>query len=162
MMILLLTVFHLEQLLSDQLYIIHHQEAIILQNNNKNNSSSNGNPTITHTNNSVSDDTTANIEEEEEKIRINRVKRRLASSHCAINRNAQFTPHVDSGRGAGQSLSMIVGLGNYGGGGGRLMVEGISHDIRYKPLEFNGWKLRHWTEPFVGERFSLVWFTPEM
>ena len=35
-----------------------------------------------------------------------------SSSHCAINYNAQFTPHVDSGRGSGQSLSMIVGLGD--------------------------------------------------
>ena len=34
------------------------------------------------------------------------------------------------------------------------------HDIRYHPLEFDGWKERHWTLPFVGERYSLVWFTP--
>ena len=39
--------------------------------------------------------------------------RRPQSTHCAINCNAQFTPHVDSGRGAGQSLSIIVGLGSY-------------------------------------------------
>lgn len=84
---------------------------------------------------------------------------RPASSHCAINRNAQFTPHVDSGRGFGQSLSMIVGLGNYVGGG--LYVEGDLKDIRYHPLEFDGWRLRHWTESFEGERYSLVWFTPE-
>lgn len=87
-------------------------------------------------------------------------ERRLASSHCAINSNAEFTPHVDSGRGAGQSLSMIVGLGDYVGG--ELAVEGPNYDIRYRPLEFDGWKLRHWTLPFAGERFSLVWFTPEV
>ena len=85
---------------------------------------------------------------------------RPASSHCAINCNAQFTPHVDSGRGAGQSLSMIVGLGDYVGG--ELGVEGVGHDIRYQPLEFDGWRLRHWTKAFEGERYSLVWFTPEM
>jgi tRNA U38,U39,U40 pseudouridine synthase TruA len=85
--------------------------------------------------------------------------KRPSSSHCAINCNAEFTPHVDSGRGAGQSLSMIVGLGNYVGG--ELAVEGANHDIRFHPLEFDGWKLRHWTIPFEGERFSLVWFTPE-
>ena len=85
--------------------------------------------------------------------------KRPASSHCAINANAQFAPHVDSGRGAGQSLSMIVGLGDYNGG--ELAVEGDYYDIRYKPLQFDGWKLRHWTNPFAGERFSLVWFTPE-
>ena len=84
---------------------------------------------------------------------------RPASSHCAVNCSAQFTPHVDSGRGAGQSLSMIVGLGDYTGG--ELAVEREQHDIRYQPLEFDGWRLRHWTLPFRGERFSLVWFTPE-
>jgi tRNA U38,U39,U40 pseudouridine synthase TruA len=85
---------------------------------------------------------------------------RPPSSHCAINCNAQFTPHVDSGRGAGQSLSMIVGLGDYSGG--EIAVEGQPFDIRYHPLEFDGWHLRHWTLPFRGERFSLVWFTPQV
>jgi len=85
---------------------------------------------------------------------------RPSSSHCAVNRNAQFTPHVDSGRGLGQSLSMIVGLGNYGGG--KLLVEGDAYDILYTPLQFDGWRSRHWTAPFAGERFSLVWFTPDI
>jgi hypothetical protein len=84
---------------------------------------------------------------------------REPSSTIAINRNAQFRPHTDSGAGAGQSTSLIVGLGTYAGG--ELMVEGEKHDIRYQPIEFNGWKQRHWTMPFVGERYSLVWFTPK-
>lgn len=41
------------------------------------------------------------------------------------------------------------------------MLEGEKHNIRYKPLEFNGWTQRHWTLPFRGERFSLVFFTPK-
>ena len=77
----------------------------------------------------------------------------------AINRNAQFRPHTDSGAGAGQSTSLIVGLGTYSGG--ELMVEGEKCDIRYKAVEFNGWTQRHWTMPFSGERYSLVWFTPK-
>jgi tRNA U38,U39,U40 pseudouridine synthase TruA len=85
---------------------------------------------------------------------------RPSSSHCAVNRNAQFTPHVDSGRGLGQSRSMIVGLGDYTGG--EIFVEGKPSVIRYEPLEFDGWKQRHWTAPFEGERYSLVWFTPEI
>ena len=76
-----------------------------------------------------------------------------------MNFRAEFTAHVDSGRGAGQSTSMIVGLGDYSGGG--LFVEGDLNDIRYHPLEFDGWRQRHWTEPFAGGRYSLVWFTPE-
>eukprot|EP00804_Cyclotella_cryptica_P003142 CCRYP_013762-RC/>CCRYP_013762-RC protein AED:0.15 eAED:0.15 QI:123/1/1/1/1/1/5/1764/877 len=84
---------------------------------------------------------------------------RPPSSTIAINRNAQFRPHTDNGAGAGQSNSLIVGLGNYAGG--ELMVEGVKNDIRYNPIEFDGWKERHWTLPFKGERFSLVWFTPK-
>ena len=53
---------------------------------------------------------------------------------------------------------MIVGLGDYSGG--ELVVEGELHDIRYKPLEFDGWQRKHWTAPFTGERYSLVWYTP--
>jgi len=83
---------------------------------------------------------------------------REPSSTIAINRNAQFRPHTDSGAGAGQSTSLIVGLGNYKGG--ELVVEGERRSIRYQALEFDGWKQRHWTLPFEGERFSLVWFTP--
>ena len=92
--------------------------------------------------------------------RISPHTKRLPSTHCAVNRNAQFTPHVDSGRGQGQSVSMIVGLGDYVGG--ETLVEGIPYGIRYNPLEFNGWKQLHWTAPFLGERFSLVFFTPAM
>lgn len=84
---------------------------------------------------------------------------REPSSTIAINRNAQFRPHTDSGAGAGQSTSLIVGLGNYSGG--ELVVEGVQKDIRYKAIEFNGWTQRHWTMPFQGERYSLVWFTPK-
>ncbi|CAB9511644.1 expressed unknown protein [Seminavis robusta] len=84
---------------------------------------------------------------------------REPSSTIAINRNAQFRPHTDSGAGSGQSTSLIVAFGNFVGG--ELVVEGKKEDIRYRPLEFNGWKQRHWTMPFQGERFSLVWFTPK-
>lgn len=83
---------------------------------------------------------------------------REPSSTIAVNRNAQFRAHRDSGAGSGQTLSMIVGLGNYTGG--EIVVEGTAHDIRYKPIEFDGWKSRHSTLPFQGERFSLVYFTP--
>jgi hypothetical protein len=84
---------------------------------------------------------------------------RLASSTIAVNKHAEFLPHVDSGAGAGQGISLIVGLGTYTGG--ETVVEGTIHDIRYKPLLFNGWTQRHWTLPFDGERYSLVWFTPK-
>lgn len=83
---------------------------------------------------------------------------RKPSTMVAINRRAGFKPHVDAGAGYGQSSSLIVGLGDYEGG--ELAVEKEEFDIRYKPLEFDGWRSRHWTLPFRGERFSLVYFTP--
>lgn len=83
---------------------------------------------------------------------------RPPSSSLAVNRRAHFLPHVDWGAGAGQGTSLIVGLGDYTGGA--LVVEGVPHDIRYAPLEFCGWTQRHWTAPFAGERFTLVFFTP--
>lgn len=65
---------------------------------------------------------------------------REPSSTIAINRNAQFRPHTDVGAGAGQSTSLIVGMGTYVGGD--LVVEGAKKDIRYKAIEFDGWKER--------------------
>jgi hypothetical protein len=83
---------------------------------------------------------------------------RKPSSTIAINRHATFLPHRDTGAGAGQTLSCIVALGDFRGG--EVVVEGAVHDIRYRPVQFDGWKQRHWTLPFSGERFSLVYFTP--
>ena len=83
---------------------------------------------------------------------------RPPSACCAVNCCAKFMPHTDSGAGNGQQISCIVALGDFSGGD--LAVEGEVYDVRYAPFEFDGWKERHWTLPFTGERFSLVWFTP--
>ncbi|KAH8091911.1 hypothetical protein JL720_5484 [Aureococcus anophagefferens] len=81
---------------------------------------------------------------------------RPPSTRCAVNRRARR--RVDSGEGHGQSTSLIVGLGDFSGG--ELAVERRVSDVRYAPLEFDGWRERHWTLPFKGERYSLVFFTP--
>ena len=83
---------------------------------------------------------------------------RPSSTMVAVNRRATFVPHTDAGAGFEESTSLIVGLGEYTGG--ELIVDGEPHDIRYIPLEFDGWRQQHSTAPFQGERFSLVWFTP--
>lgn len=83
---------------------------------------------------------------------------RPVSATIAINRHAQFNPHRDSGAGAGQTTSLIVSLGAFTGG--ELVSANKPYDIRYNPIEFNGWDELHYTLPFVGERYSLVWFTP--
>ena len=94
---------------------------------------------------------------------------REPSSTVAVNRHARFAPHRDRGAGAGQSQSLIVGLGDYIGGELGVVPReaqeegegaGVAHNIRYAPLEFDGWAQLHWTKPFKGERYTLVWFTP--
>ena len=55
---------------------------------------------------------------------------------------------------------MIVGLGDYVGG--ELVVESEVYDIQYMPMEFNGWKQRHWTLPFTGERFLGLVYTKRL
>jgi FkbM family methyltransferase len=85
---------------------------------------------------------------------------RSPSTHCAINFNAEFTPHLDSGTRGGDDVSLIVGMDDYEGG--RLIVNGKFCDIRYQPLEFDGWNQWHWTETFQGDRFTLVFFTPAL
>jgi FkbM family methyltransferase len=82
---------------------------------------------------------------------------RPPSTHCAVNRNAGFAPHTDNGR--GQAPTMTVTLGDFNGGD--LIIGGRSHDVRYSPLEYDGWIETHSTASFEGERFSLTWFTPE-
>lgn len=83
---------------------------------------------------------------------------RPPSSTIAINRHAQFLPHRDTGAGSGQKVSLIVALGVFTGG--EIVVNNEVHDIRYQPIEFDGWQHMHYTLPFYGERYSLVWFTP--
>jgi tRNA pseudouridine(38-40) synthase len=101
---------------------------------------------------------------------------REPSSTVAINKHAQFKIHRDSGAGSGQSTSAIVALGDFTGGELGLDWLGLESvdsngnhisndqksvlDIRYNPIEFCGWTSRHFTLPFAGERYSLVWFTP--
>jgi len=79
---------------------------------------------------------------------------RLPSSTVVINRNAQFRPHTDSGAGAGQSCSLIVGLGDYVGGG--LAVEGKMNHIRYQPLEFLDLFFAERFEDLFAKRFGVA------
>jgi hypothetical protein len=44
--------------------------------------------------------------------------------------------------------------------GSRTRLRRTPIDIRFKPHAFDGWSERHWTAAFRGERFSLVWFSP--
>lgn len=88
-----------------------------------------------------------------------------------VNDNYASQPHRDKGN---QGISYIVGFGDYTGG--ELTVEdtapavgvtqaapprGTKYDIRHRGHHFNGSELLHWTEPWEGQRYSLVFFRIE-
>ncbi len=70
-----------------------------------------------------------------------------------INKNFQCQPHVDKNN---VGLSYIIGLGDYVGG--ELTIEGKQYDIHNQWLLFDG-KQKHWTEPFEGTRYTLVYYS---
>lgn len=70
-----------------------------------------------------------------------------------INKNLQTKPHTDSHN---VGKSWIIGLGDYQGG--ELVIDGVEHDIKEKWLQFDG-TIEHYTKPFIGTRYSLVFFT---
>jgi len=71
-----------------------------------------------------------------------------------VNQDYHSKPHRDAGN---NGNSIIVGFGDYTGG--ELNCWGVPHDIRHKPLIFDGSKELHWTLPWVGTRYSLVFHT---
>lgn len=74
-----------------------------------------------------------------------------------INKNWWSPPHKDSGN-VGESS--IIGLGNYEGG--ETVVEftnnHVEYNIKNKFVTFNGSLYTHWTKPFEGQRYSLVFY----
>lgn len=78
-------------------------------------------------------------------------------SNITVNKNFQSHPHFDA---MNKHLTMIVGFGNYQGG--ELVIE-TEHgeqeiDIKEKPFYFYGSKVKHWTKPFTGTRYSCVFY----
>ena len=72
---------------------------------------------------------------------------------CTVNQNFRAAPHVDKGN---CGLSYIVAFGDYEEG--ELVIEGKSYNIKHNPLLFDGSRLEHSVKPFLGERFSLVFY----
>lgn len=76
-----------------------------------------------------------------------------------ITKNCQSQPHKDSGN---SESSIIVTLGDFERGG--LFVEdnsGTTHlfSLKTYSLEFDGKKFKHWTEPFSGTRYSMIFYS---
>jgi hypothetical protein len=70
-----------------------------------------------------------------------------------LNKNVLSPPHIDKNN---VGPSYIIGLGEYTGG--ELSIEGRKFSIKNKWKFFDGNK-GHWTEPFKGTRYSIVFFT---
>ena len=75
-----------------------------------------------------------------------------------INRNWRSPPHRDSGN-VGESS--IIGMGDYVGG--QTIVEYSpdhihEYDIKNKFVRFDGSRYTHYTMPFSGDRYSLVFY----
>ena len=74
-----------------------------------------------------------------------------------INHNTIAEPHQDKHN---QGVSCIVGIGNYTGGELVVFYENGEKivDIHNKPYTFDGSKYIHWSLPFEGNRYSLIFF----
>lgn len=70
-----------------------------------------------------------------------------------LNHNLKCIEHLDK---YNCGASIIVGFGKYWGG--ELVVEKCPINIRYKPHSFNGSKLKHYTNEFMGDRWSAIFF----
>ena len=70
-----------------------------------------------------------------------------------INHNFLCKPHYDKNN---KSPSIIIGLGNYEGG--ELVIENCEFDIKNNALMFNGSTSRHWTNNYIGDRYSVIYF----
>ena len=75
-------------------------------------------------------------------------------STITINRNVLCKPHKDA---KNNGTTMIVGLGDYTGG--ELVIEGVKHDIHYKPMYFNGFLHEHYNETWSGNRYTLMFYS---
>jgi hypothetical protein len=70
-----------------------------------------------------------------------------------VNDNYMSKPHRDRGN---EGLSYIVAFGDFVGG--MLNVSGTDYDIQNKGFVFNGSQEEHFTRPWSGHRYSLVFF----
>lgn len=73
-----------------------------------------------------------------------------------VNINYETEPHLDKGN---RGESAILAFGDYSGGA--LVVNEVDVDIKNRVLYFDGCQLLHYTRPFTGMRYSVVYHTPD-
>jgi hypothetical protein len=80
-------------------------------------------------------------------------------STITLNHGVQAKKHRD-GKNVGRSV--IVGIGDYEGGALRVWDSNDENpqdlDIRDRPTMFNGALLPHETQPFTGERYTMIFY----
>jgi hypothetical protein len=84
------------------------------------------------------------------------VKPHINWTSVQVNKNFTCAPHKDIGN---LGDSYIIGFGTYAGGA--LCVEDVDYNINLTGLLFNGSERLHWTKPWTGERYTLVYHTLE-
>tara|TARA_B100000900_G_scaffold400627_1_gene404463 strand:+ start:298 stop:828 length:531 start_codon:yes stop_codon:yes gene_type:complete len=74
-----------------------------------------------------------------------------------VNKNVVCDKHKDS---LNMGTSLLVGVGDYKGGQSMLNVNGKTKkfSIKSSSIMFNGTEIEHWSLPFEGTRYSLVFF----
>jgi len=79
-------------------------------------------------------------------------------STITINKNVVCSKHKDS---KNNGTTLIVGIGSYEGGELVTIDNDIEtvHDIKYKPMYFNGYLTEHYNLPFTGDRWSLMFYS---
>ena len=73
-----------------------------------------------------------------------------------VNDNFPCATHRDKHN---QGESYIVAFGDFVGG--ELVLDGKEHNIRHRPILFNGSEINHSVKPFIGRRWSIVYHTIE-
>jgi hypothetical protein len=71
-----------------------------------------------------------------------------------VNQDMMCAEHLDK---SNVGLSYIVGFGEYTEG--ELCITDCKYNIRHQPLLFDGSKMLHKTEPWIGSRYTLVFHT---
>lgn len=70
-----------------------------------------------------------------------------------VNKNVECLPHVDKNN---VGMSYVIALGDFTGG--ELVIENKPYNIKNRFKLIDG-RLGHWTNPFAGDRYCLVYFT---
>lgn len=81
------------------------------------------------------------------------VPHEISFTAIQVNFNYQTTEHIDKNN---IGLSYSISFGDFDGG--ELVVEGVPFQTRLAPLIFNGALMKHYNNPIIGNRYSLVFF----